>query len=91
MRIALLQVNTTPGDFSGNIAVIAGQARKALTASGQPLLCIVPAGALAGFPWEGLTRREGFYSLCHEAGHRLAEILLEGPDLLMGLPSENGI
>ncbi len=51
MRIALLQVNTTPGDFSGNIAVIAGQARKALTASGQPLLCIVPAGALAGFPW----------------------------------------
>ena len=30
MRIALLQVNTAPGDFSGNVALIANQARKAL-------------------------------------------------------------
>lgn len=91
MRIALLQVNTTPGDFSGNIAVIASQARKAMELAGRPLLCVVPSGALAGFPWEGLIRREGFYNLCHEAGHRLAAELLEGPELLMGLPSENGM
>lgn len=91
MRVALLQVNTAPGDFSGNIAVIAQQARKALALAGLPLLCIVPSGALAGFPWDGMARREGFYNLCHEAGHRLAAELLEGPDLLMGLPSENGI
>ncbi len=91
MRIALLQVNTAPGDFSGNVALIANQARKALALAGRPLLCVVPSGALAGFPWDGMTRREGFYNLCHEAGHRLAAALLEGPELLMGLPSENGI
>ena len=91
MRIVMLQVNTSSGDFSENVSIIAEQARKAMRELGRSILCVVPAGALAGFPWEGMTCREGFYNLCHEAGHKLASELLEGPALLTGLPSENGM
>ena len=50
MRIVMLQVNTSSGDFSENVSIIAEQARKAMRELGRSILCVVPAGALAGFP-----------------------------------------
>ena len=87
MHIFLLQHNPTPGDFKGNARQLADMALKASAqlAEGEHALCLVPAYALAGVPWESLKHVGGFYSRCREAAQELAEELKDGPDLLLSL------
>lgn len=86
MRTVLLQHNPTPGDFMGNARRLADLARRAARlerSSGGAPLCISPAYALAGNPWRGLTRVDGFYERCRDAAAALAAMLADGPDLLL--------
>jgi predicted amidohydrolase len=87
MHIFLLQHNPTPGDFKGNTRQLADMALRASAqlADGEHALCLVPAYALAGVPWESLKHVGGFYSRCREAAQELAEALKDGPDLLLSL------
>ena len=89
MHILLLQHNPIPGDFRGNARKLADMALKASALSpaqaGERTLCIVPAYALAGVPWESLKRVGGFYSRCREAAYELASMLENGPDMLLSL------
>lgn len=89
MRIVLLQHNPTPGDFMGNARRLADLARRAVRdlpgreSGGPHPLCITPAYALAGNPWQGLSRVDGFYERCRDAAAALATMLADGPDLLL--------
>ncbi len=89
MHIILLQHNPTPGDFRGNAHKLADMARKAAAACpaapGERTLCITPAYALAGVPWEDLKHIGGFYRRCRDAAHELAAMLNDGPDMLISL------
>ena len=89
MHILLLQHNPTPGDFKGNARKLADMALKAYelspAAPGERTLCLVPAYALAGVPWDSLKRLGGFYGRCRDAARELAEMLKDGPDMLLSL------
>ena len=89
MHIILLQHNPTPGDFRGNAHKLADMARKAAAACpaapGERTLCITPAYALAGVPWESLKHIGGFYRRCRDAAHEMADMLIDGPDMLISL------
>ena len=89
MHIVLLQHNPIPGDFHGNAHKLADMARKAVaahpSAPGERTLCVTPAYALAGMPWEPLKHIGGFYRRCRDAAHELAELLADGPDMLISL------
>ena len=89
MHIILLQHNPVPGDFRGNAHKLADMARKAAAAHpaapGERTLCVTPAYALAGVPWEPLKHIGGFYRRCRDAAHELADMLADGPDMLISL------
>ncbi|MBR3880694.1 MAG: NAD(+) synthase [Mailhella sp.] len=89
MHILLLQPNPTLGDFKGNARRLAELALKAAAQSpaapGERALCIVPAYALVGEPWESLKRIGGFYNRCRDAARELAYLLKDGPDMLISL------
>ena len=89
MHIFLLQHDPIPGDFRGNALQLAEMARCAgelcPPAPGERSLCLTPAYALAGVPWEPLKHIGGFYSRCREAARELAEMLKDGPDMLISL------
>ncbi len=89
MRLFLLQHNPVPGNFRANALQLADMALRAESASppaqGERSLCLTPAYALAGVPWESLKHIGGFYSRCRAAARQLAEMLRDGPDLLLSL------
>ena len=89
MHILLLQHNPTPGDFKRNARKLADMALKASelspAAPGERTLCLVPAYALAGVPWDSLKHIGGFYGRCREAAYELADMLKDGPDMLISL------
>lgn len=89
MHIILLQHNPIPGDVHGNARKLADMAMKAAELSpapaGKRTLCIPPAYALAGVPWESLKHIGGFYRRCRDAAHELAAMLEHGPDMLISL------
>ena len=89
MHIFLLQHNPIPGDFQGNARKLADMAQKAVAEhpapAGERALCITPAYALAGVPWEPLKHIGGFYRRCRDAAHELADMLADGPDMLISL------
>ncbi|WP_418765866.1 NAD(+) synthase [Mailhella sp.] len=89
MHIFLLQHNPIPGDFQGNAHKLADMARKAVAShpvpAGERALCVTPAYALAGVPWEPLKHIGGFYRRCRDAAHELADMLADGPDMLISL------
>ena len=89
MHIILLQHNPTPGDFQGNIRQLADMAVKASSlspaAEGERTLCIPSVYALAGRPWEELRHIGGFYRRCRDAAQQLADLLKDGPDMLISL------
>ncbi|MCQ2444451.1 MAG: NAD(+) synthase [Mailhella sp.] len=89
MRIILLQHNPTPGDFRGNARQLADMALAACAAAPasaeRKTLCITPAYAVAGVPWKNLIRIGGFYRRCREAAAELADMLKDGPDMLISL------
>ena len=89
MHILLLQHNPIPGDFKGNARKLADMAMKASVLSpaapGERTLCIAPAYAIAGEPWDSLKRIGGFYGRCRDAARELADMLKYGPDMLLSL------
>jgi NAD+ synthase (glutamine-hydrolysing) len=86
IRIALAQINTTVGDFSGNTEKIVAAARDA-HAQGARVL-VTPELALAGYPPEDLLLRPAFFAASQKALSALCEALrpLAGLHVIVGHP-----
>jgi len=87
MKIALLQINPTVGDLSGNAQLISEGVAAAQRAGAQ--LAVTPELALAGYLPRDLLLSPGFLSRCWQAAASLAAALAGGPAVLVGLPEPN--
>lgn len=87
LRIALLQINPTAGDISGNASLIARGARQAAAAGAE--LAITPELALMGYLPRDLLMSRGFVRRGAEALERLAAELKDAPAVLVGVATEN--
>jgi NAD+ synthase (glutamine-hydrolysing) len=89
-RIALAQINTTVGDFAGNIAKIV-EAARAAHRDGARLL-VTPELSLSGYPPEDLLLRPAFYAACAAALTELAAQLkpFTGLAVVVGHPHRDG-
>ena len=87
MKIALLQVNPTVGDLSGNAKLIADAVMDARRAGAQ--LAVTPELALAGYLPRDLLLNPGFVHRCWDVVTALAKTIADGPPLLVGLPEPN--
>ena len=76
MKIALAQINTTVGDFPGNVERILRSARAAKERGAD--LVVFPELALCGYPPRDLVERPGFIRRSEEEMARLAGLL---PDI----------
>jgi NAD+ synthetase len=81
VKVALCQINTTPGDISGNRNLILAAARQA-EANGADL-AIFPELAIVGYSPRDLMFRERFQEAAHEALIAVAKGV-PGIDLLVG-------
>jgi NAD+ synthase (glutamine-hydrolysing) len=87
LRVALLQINPTAGDISGNSALIVNAARRARELGAD--LAVTPELALMGYLPRDLLMNRGFvHRSCQELG-RIAEVLADGPPLLVGVATIN--
>jgi len=73
MKIALAQINTTVGDFAGNVDRIVRFARCAL--EGRADLVIFPELALCGYPPRDLVEKPSFIARSEAELERLAQLL----------------
>jgi NAD+ synthase (glutamine-hydrolysing) len=73
MRIALAQINTTVGDFTGNGERIVRFAQRALDQHAE--LVVFPELALCGYPPRDLVERPDFIERSESELHRLAKTL----------------
>ncbi len=80
MKIALAQINTTVGDFAGNVARIVDFARQA-HARGADWV-VFPELALCGYPPRDLVERPEFVARCESELVRLAGLLPPIPTLV---------
>jgi NAD+ synthetase len=80
MRIALAQINTTVGDFAGNIERIVKYARRAQERGAD--LVVFPELAVCGYPPRDLVERPGFICKSETELERLAELLPPIPALV---------
>lgn len=80
MKIALGQINTTVGDFAGNVDKIVRHARCAQERGAD--LVIFPELALCGYPPRDLVEKKEFVSRCEVELHRLAGLLPDVPALV---------
>jgi len=80
MKIALAQINTTVGDFSGNIDRIRKYAQCAWERSAD--LVVFPELALCGYPPRDLVERPGFIRKSETELERLAALLPPIPTLV---------
>jgi len=87
MKIALLQINPTVGDVTGNAQLIADAAISAARAGAD--LAITPELALAGYLPRDLLLNAGFVHRCWDAVASLAQTLSNGPAVLVGVPEPN--
>jgi NAD+ synthase (glutamine-hydrolysing) len=88
MKFGLAQINTTVGDFPGNVARIrAGIARA--REEGVDLVAF-PEQAIPGYPAEDLVEREDFVRRAAEAQAEVADAARGGPAVVVGnlLPAE---
>jgi len=87
MKVALCQIDTTVGDFAGNVGKIVAFARRALAGGAE--LAIFPELAISGYPPEDLLISAGFRA-AHDAA--LRELALQVPqqlDVLVGCITAN--
>ncbi len=77
MKIALAQINTTVGDFDGNVERIVRFATEARGRGAE--LVLFPELALCGYPPRDLVERPDFVRRCEEELLRLAGLLPEIP------------
>ena len=87
MKIALLQINPTVGDLTGNAQRIADAAVAAGHAGAE--LAVTPELALAGYLPRDLLLSAGFVDRCWVVAAELAKTLAGGPAVLVGLPEPN--
>jgi NAD+ synthetase len=80
MKIALAQINTTVGDFAGNIDRIVNYARSAQERGAD--LVVFPELALCGYPPRDLVERPGFIGKSETELERLAGLLPPVPALV---------
>ena len=87
MKIGLLQLNLTVGDFDGNAARIVAGVQRAADAGAE--LCVTSELALWGYPARDLLLNPGLVRMAWEALERLAEALRELPPTLVGIAEPN--
>ena len=87
MKIALLQINPTVGDLTGNAQLVAEAATAAKRAGAE--LAVTPELALAGYLPRDLLLSRGFVDRCWQVAATLAKTLADGPAVLAGLPELN--
>jgi NAD+ synthetase len=80
MKIALAQINTTVGDFAGNIDCIVKYARRAQERGAD--VVVFPELALCGYPPRDLVERPGFIRKSESELARLARLLPSVPALV---------
>lgn len=80
MKIALAQINTTVGDFEGNVAKILQYARMAVDR--QAHLVVFPEMAVCGYPPRDLVERRDFIERSEAELSRLAHLLPDIPALI---------
>jgi len=80
MKIALAQINTTVGDFAGNVDRIVKYARRAQERGAD--LVVFPELALCGYPPRDLVERPGFIRKSESELARLARLLPSVPALV---------
>jgi len=87
LKIALLQINPTVGDLTGNAGQIAGALRQAATSGVD--LAVTPELALVGYLPRDLLLSASFVRHSWEVLGRLATELKGLPPVLVGLPEPN--
>ena len=87
MKIALLQINPTVGDLSGNAELIANGAREAGRLGAD--LVVTPELALLGYLPRDLLLKKSFIDDSWAVLEQLAEELAGGPPVLVGLAEPN--
>jgi NAD+ synthase/NAD+ synthase (glutamine-hydrolysing) len=87
VRIALLQLNTTAADITGNSALILRAAKQAREAGVD--LAVTPELALMGYLPRDLLMSEGFVRRSFETLGAMARELKDGPPLLVGIATHN--
>jgi NAD+ synthase (glutamine-hydrolysing) len=89
MKIAVAQINTTVGDFTGNTARVLDAIARAK--AGGATLLVAPELTLSGYPPEDLLYREDF---CRQAEAALQTVAAaaQGITVIVGYPrAENGV
>ncbi|MGA3238500.1 MAG: NAD+ synthase [Bryobacteraceae bacterium] len=87
MRIALLQINPTAGDLSGNAALIVRGVRSAQSQGAE--LVVTPELALMGYLPRDLLMSKGFVQRSCRMLTGIAEELRDAPALLVGVATPN--
>jgi NAD+ synthase (glutamine-hydrolysing) len=87
LRIALLQINPTAGDITGNASLIVRGARRARELGAD--LVVTPELALMGYLPRDLLMSRGFIRRGFEELCRIASELADGPPVLVGIATEN--
>lgn len=77
MKIALAQINTTVGDFDGNLSHILDAYRKAVAQGAE--LVLTPELAITGYPPRDLVNRSQFVPRNKEALHTIAREIGDAP------------
>jgi NAD+ synthase (glutamine-hydrolysing) len=86
VQVALVQINATVGDLSGNARLMAEAARKAFAEGAH--LVLTPELSLTGYPPEDLLLRPAFMAACEQQLQALAAELADcvGLHLVVGHP-----
>jgi NAD+ synthase/NAD+ synthase (glutamine-hydrolysing) len=87
MRIALLQINTTAGDLTGNALLIRRGVRRAQSLGAD--LVVTPELAMMGYLPRDLLMNEGFVRQAWDLLERMAKDLADGPLLVCGIATLN--
>ncbi len=87
LRLALLQMNPTAGDLTGNAALIVRGVRTAQAAGAD--LVVTPELALMGYLPRDLLMSRGFVRRSGEMLQQIASELSSGPPLLVGVATPN--
>ena len=87
MRLALAQINTTIGDFDGNVSLILNAAAEAKARSAE--LCLFPEQCIPGYPAHDLLERHHFIDANLAA---LEQVVQNAPDigLVVGFAERTG-
>ncbi len=87
MRVALLQINPTAGDITGNAELIVRSARQ--VQDDRVDLLVTPELALMGYLPRDLLMNQGFVRRSCMALHQIASELASAPPLLVGVATPN--